>query len=178
MNSFGRRDLLLYYDYAAHDETPLSVTVRTQATSNTAIAVTDAASGELVAAAEGGGRVAITGALADLSTLTLTTSATPQKLVQSHTASAMVVRTGQQHFTTFLTQAVCPLGLVRANTAACAYELQVRIYEPSAASAAFGVSARGGVPTAALNTSLAKCRWLSVSMVDQQDYCTLSVKCT
>ena len=86
---------------------------------------------------------AILQSLGDVRSLKVGVSATPQKVVQSHNAGEMVVRRSENQYMTFFTEAVCPLGVVEANTAACALALQLQVSESTVARSAFAVAGRG-----------------------------------
>ena len=139
------RDRLLYFDWAAHDETPLNVSMRTKAIvearaalANRAAAPTD--TDAIVPFQGGGGELART--VGDARHFNLSTAGITQKLAQTINKGALVVRRNDK-LVTLVTAPVCPLSVVEANTAACAMEAQLQVSSATALRERLLVRARG-----------------------------------
>ena len=136
-------DRLFYFDWAAHDETPLSINVRSgvlsearKPTAPDSDEVSVTALATLTSTSE------LSRTAGNVRNFTLSSAGSPQKIVQSMNKGLMVIRVLGE-LISIVTQTVCPLSVVEANTAACALDAQLRVSGSTANWKNFAMSARG-----------------------------------
>ena len=150
-----------YYHYASHDETPLSANTRSHGCRGRGLFL------HWIWNCDGGGRPfgdVTVGAWRFLENdvrLTVSAAGSHQKLVQSFERRCHG-RTYDKRLVTFITDAVCSLGLVEANSAACSLALQLETSSSTAARQAFVASAGGCLYGQALKVDLVNVQWRKI----------------
>ena len=108
----------IYYDYASHDETPLSVNTRSHAVAGAVSSPLDLKLWGEVAVPSERSQLDAWRCLRNVDRLTVSSAGSHQKLVQSHNVGITVLRIHGKRPVTFITDAVCSFGPVEANNAA------------------------------------------------------------
>lgn len=132
MAGFARKDLLLYLDFAAYDETPLSVSLKG-----------DIAGGNKTTGSEQPfpERALPTGAVCHFGPksalkVKLSTHQGPQKVVQTVQNGALLVRIGTEHVG-LVFRPISPLCLIEAGSAQCLRHCQARVSSMTTACVGF-----------------------------------------